>query len=99
MTVQAGTELTLELLVGDMPEIPCEHSQHGTDSRFHQDEAATHYVQGFCRCSGWTEAYAACPKFVASIQESGLNRCPRCGYLARRNTVFKVLGPIESSPK
>lgn len=101
MTVQAGIELDLDLatLVGEMEAPPCEHSQHQTNHRAHGDEAASHYIQGFCVCKGWSDAYAACPKFVAHVQTGGLNRCPDCGYYAPRNTMFKVLGPINSSTR
>jgi len=101
MTVQAGIEVDvdLELLVGAIEAPPCEHSQHQTKPGAHGGEAASHYVQGFCVCAGWSDAYAACRKFVTYIQKGDMNRCPDCGYMAPRNTVFKVLGPIGNTSK
>lgn len=100
MTVEAGTEISLELLVGDMPAIPCEHSAHTTDPH-HADEPATHYVAAQCDCDGgeWTPAYAACPAFVRFIQTPGRNRCPECKRIAPLKEMFKVLGPINTATK
>jgi hypothetical protein len=100
MTVQAGIEVEtdLALLVGEMPAIPCEHSQHQTH-RHHGDQPASHYVRGFCICYGWTEAYAACPRFVAWIQSDAPNRCPECRATSTATQMFQVLSPIGSTSK
>jgi len=100
MTVQAGIELDLdlELLVGEMEAQTCEHSQHETHWR-HSDEPASHYVRGFCVCYGWTDAYAACPRFVAYALSDEPNRCPDCKSVSTASRMFKVLGPIGSTSK
>lgn len=98
MTVQAGVEISLELMVGEMDAQPCEHSQHETH-RHHSDEPASHYVRGFCVCYGWTDAYAACPKFVAFVLSDEPNRCPDCMATSTTAHMFEVLGPIGSAGK
>lgn len=100
MTVQAGIEVEVDLatLVGQMDAPTCEHSQHQTH-RHHSDEAASHYVRGFCVCYGWTDAYAACPRFVSYILSDVPNRCPDCKTISTTSRMFKVLGPIGSTSK
>lgn len=90
--------MKLAALVGEMDAQPCEHSQHGTNSR-HNDAPASHYVRGFCACSGWTDAYAACPAFVAFALSGRLNRCPDCQRFAFTTEMFEVLGPVGSASK
>ena len=101
MTVQAGieAETDLALLVGEFEEQGCEHSQHGNDRKDHQDTPASHYVRGYCTCFGWSEAYAACPKFVAWILSGKRNRCPDCGHVSTTLEMFEVLGPINSTTR
>lgn len=100
MTVQAGIEMDLELLVGEFEEQACEHSQHGT-SGLHSDEPATHYVRAWCECadSQPTVIYAACPRFVAFAKSDALNRCRRCGHKSKANEMFEVLAPINSTTR
>ena len=98
MTVQAGTELSLEMLVGEMEDQPCEHSEHGTNKR-HNDAPASHYVRGYCECSGWSDAYAACPGFVAFALSGLRNRCPDCNVVLLTTVMFEVLGPVGSAAK
>jgi hypothetical protein len=101
MTVQAGIEVEtdLELLVGEFEEQACEHSQHLVRPTFHADEPASHYIRGYCPCSGYSDLYAACPKFVAWIRRGTRNRCPACGHIAITTEVFEILGPINSSTR
>jgi len=94
MTVQAGTEISLELLVGEFEEQACEHTQHATYRDAHQDEPASHYIRGYCICTGWSEAYAACPKFVERIQSNHLNQCPGCHRIEPMSYFFHILAPI-----
>ena len=87
MTVQAGIETVtdLEVLVGEFEELACEHSRHGKDAHWHEDQPASHYVQARCACTGeqWTNAYAACPRFVAQISPvRGFHRRTRRGVLS-----------------
>ena len=87
-------DLDLAALVGELPAVPCEHSQHGHHPN-HGGGAATHYVRGICLCSGPTEAYAACPKFVRFVRSSELTICGQCGRVATRNEQFEVVGPVN----
>ncbi len=101
MTVQAGIEVEtdLELLVGEFEEQACEHSEHQIKRDCHGDEPASHYVRGYCHCRGYTDIYAACPKFVAWILSGVRNRCPGCGYIAFTTEAFEVLAPINSTTR
>lgn len=100
MTVQAGIESVtdLEVLVGEMPVVPCEHSQHGVPGKPHSDEPASHYMQCICDCaSGYV--YAACPKFVEYIASDIMVRCSRCGTTGLTTELVLVLAPINSSTR
>ena len=99
MTVQAGTELNLEVLVGEFEEQACEHSEHQIRRDFHGDAPASHYIRGYCACRGYTEVYAACPKFVAWIRSGVLNCCPDCKHIALSTEVFQILAPINSTAR
>lgn len=99
MTVQAGIEVEtdLESLVGEMPAIPCEHSQHETRTDVHGEGPATHYVIGKCDCSEPTVAYAICQRFVDYIRSDQKRYCPSCGFVQRTTERFKIVGPINST--
>ena len=101
MTVQAGIEVEtdLELLVGEMPAIPCEHSMHRVQLTQHEDAPATHYVQAICQCGPPSYAYAACPKFVELINSNSIIQCASCLTIQRTTDMFRVLAPINSSTR
>ena len=90
----AALDLDLATIVGEMEDVPCEHSQHGRHPN-HGGGPATHYVRGICLCSGPTEAYAACPKFVRFARSSEMSICGQCGRLATGNEQFEVVGPVN----
>lgn len=84
MTVQAGTEYSLELIVGDMPEVPCEvNSSH--------DHAATHYFQGKCPCGYQNKLKAICTPWKDRLVNGELG-CHECGR--RGAPIFLILEPI-----
>jgi hypothetical protein len=97
MTVQAGIELDLDIaaMVGELEAPKCEHTQHQTYRDVHADKPASHYIRGYCECTGWSEAYAACPKFVSKIQQNGWNECPGCDRIEQMSYFFQILGPIQ----
>ena len=101
MTVQAGTalDLDLELMVGEMPTMPCEHSQHHARSDVHGEGPATHYVIGRCDCSEPTIVYAICQRFVEYIRSDQKRSCPSCGFVQRTTERFQIIGPIGSATK
>lgn len=101
MTVQAGIEVEtdLEVMVGEFEEQACEHSQHPSGHKNHQESPASHYVRGYCPCYGWTDVYAACPRFVAFVRSGTLNRCPDCGHFGTTDEMFEILAPINSSTR
>lgn len=100
MTVQAGIEVEadLEVLVGEMPPIPCEHHQHDTLSR-HHDGPATHYVQCHCpECGAKSSIRAVCERFVKHSRMGKL-RCPKCNTRVDGVKAVIILAPINSSTR
>jgi hypothetical protein len=100
MTVQAGTELDLDLaaMVGEMEAPPCEHSQHEARiGKSHNDEPATHYARGHCECFGTTEIYAICPGFAAWIPSGVPIRCAKCKTHTYSDLMYEIVAPINST--
>jgi hypothetical protein len=95
MTVQAGIETVtdLEVLVGEMEEQACEHSQHGVPGKSHSDEPASHYLQAFCDCN-YATVYAACPEFVTFVLSNPKIRCATCGARGQASDLIHILAPI-----
>ena len=98
MTVQAGIEFDLELLVGELPVIPCESVGHATVKFVHDDGPATHYVQGIhegCRSFGQIEAM--CEKAVGILLDFADEefQCLKCGQFLPLREQCKVIGPIR----
>lgn len=92
-----STELDIDIaaIVGEMDDVPCEHSQHGVH-KYHSDEPASHYVWAHCRgCSDPAKVYAACPRYVQTLITIANHRCTRCGNIAPTSEVFKILGPVN----
>ena len=96
MTVQAGieAEVDLELLVGEMPVIPCEHGAHHEDQEWHDDGPATHYLHGSCEC-GRDKVFAACKTFVVHVAAGLPMRCSQCMAERPANDFLTVLAPIK----
>jgi ribosomal protein S27E len=86
----------LELLVGEMPDVPCEHSAHGTGFGSHDLGPATHYLRGSCpRCSR-DVIFAACSEFVAFAKSNSDVSCYDCGHTSSSSEVLRILGPVRS---
>ncbi|MFJ4288013.1 hypothetical protein ACIPY0_20420 [Paenarthrobacter nicotinovorans] len=99
MTVQAGVEFEtdLDLLVGDMPAIPCESKDHGTGNKHHDDGPATHYAQFFHPCHGSIgEIRPVCHRSASEMQKyaSCTAKCRRCGEKNLLSAFMIVLSPI-----
>jgi len=96
MTVQAGTEISLELLVGEMEELGCEHPHHGTSSEKHGGKA-THYYQRDCQfCGNTSDVLSVCWPFTTVILTDGLLQCVYCLEVGVGSQVGKILGPARS---
>lgn len=96
MTVQAGIEVEtdLEVLVGEMPAIPCENSGHGTNAVHPAGGEATHMFRGKCpACKEVGELQAVCAALVKSIRKPNVKgRCDACGH---RDTGLKFIETLE----
>jgi len=102
MTVQAGieTETDLELLVGEMPAVPCEHPDHAKDPEAHGGDA-THYAQGHCinpKCSFVGRLLPMCQPFINWAMTHDLY-CPVCHSADPGVQVLRVVAPINSSTR
>lgn len=96
MTVQAGTELDLDLeaLVGEMPTVPCEHPDHTTDPDWHHG-AASVYAQGHCTtCDRTGPLFASCQKFI-DFALAGDLICAKCNQVDQGVRVLHILGPVN----
>lgn len=97
MTVQAGIEVDVDLaeLVGEMPEVPCEHGAHHEDPEWHDNGAATHYLHGSCEC-GRDKVFAACQAFVNHVIADFEMRCNQCQAERPAKDFITILGPVKA---
>jgi len=96
MTVQAGTELDLDLaaLVGEMEAPPCESNGHGLAAAYgHHGGNATHYVKWVEPCGTSVKAY--CTTVIKMIESNLPFRCKDCGYVAPAAECATILGPVN----
>lgn len=91
-------ETDISVLVGQMPDIPCEHSQHGKPGAAHDDGPATHYIQSFCNdCYIEPTVLAACQAFT-NLELQDLNvHCTSCRRITPASQGLKILGPVGAS--
>ena len=83
-------------IVGEMEDIACEHSQHGTHP-YHTDQPASHYLKALCPTCGYaTNIYAACPSYVQLVQAGAPTICSRCRTQRSALEAFTILGPVNA---
>ena len=92
MTVQAGTEISLELMVGEFEEQACESVSHGDMPQVHEGPAS-HYAKVVCPDCGYNAVKSYCQPFVNHIGRGGLLMC-FCGTVHYANEVITILAPI-----
>lgn len=93
MSTQLDTDIAV--LVGELAEVQCEHSQHG-EHPSHTDQPASHYIRGRCPgCSPVGRVYPACPGFVMATMLYEHLVCPRCQTKSPTNECFTILGPVN----
>lgn len=86
MTVQAGVEISLELMVGEMPEVPCEVTVH-------DEHSASHYFQGKCNsCAYLSPLRAICADWTRRLVAGELI-CKVCG--TQGTPQFLIPEPIK----
>lgn len=86
--------IDIELIVGEMPEVPCEHPKHA--SNFAHSGPASHYVTGRCgSCGGNWATTAICQRFVDFLTRNAKVRCSICGYTAPASEIVRILGPVK----
>ena len=98
MSVQAGIEVSLEMLVGEMSELACESEYHEDDKGLHDNGPATQYVQVFHECLGPIgQIQVRCSAAASSISAHAETRvsCEVCGVVGKLATFLIVLAPIK----
>jgi hypothetical protein len=86
-----------ELMFGEMPETPCESSQHGVHES-HDDGPAKHYWKMEHEC--WMpkgQIYAVCERKTADLNRAmyyTLTNCLMCGGLMRTENFVSYVGPV-----
>lgn len=103
MTVQAGIETVtdLEVLVGEMPSVPCESPSHNRRPKAHQGRA-THYAVSTHECFGPVgEVMSICARYAKhcaeTLWEEGV--CVWCGTELDPGEGVQVVAPITSSTR
>lgn len=98
MTIQPteAPAIDLELLVGEMPEVPCENEAHGVhEYGFHDHGAATHYAHVNCRRCGHTVTKAYCAAFTLAIARNEILACDNCWTETPAREIVTILGPVK----
>jgi len=97
MTVQAGIEMDLELMVGELEDMACEHQQHeARQGLTHDSGPAKFYARGICpRCGFFGEARTVCSAFAAVARTNTIMRCCDCKHLGPAREMTQILGPIK----
>ncbi len=96
MTVQAGIEVDvdLELIVGEMPEQPCENRQHGKHPQHPDNGPAEFYFKGSCsKCKGVSPVQAICAVVADYIKSGAVMTCNNCWE--QTTAVVILLEPIK----
>ncbi len=89
-------DIDLSLLVGEMEEQECEHSQHKAPD-FHKSHGlgpATHYVKTLHLCFG-SMIYAACNRFAMKVKSGTMIvKCDTCGEVGFSEDFLEVVGKV-----
>jgi hypothetical protein len=94
MTVQAGIELDLELMLGEVEAPSCESIAHTSDTLAHSGPG-THYVNVHHGCTG-PSIQVRCQAFIKLIQSEGATlSCRYCGNVGAPDEFLTILGPIS----
>jgi len=91
--MSTALDLDLDLLIGEMPAVPCESSTHDPADAAHDDGPATHYVRMICPTCGTTVIKAYCRQFIDFIFGGGKIEHGDCPALPGVEWAT-VLGPI-----
>lgn len=97
MTVQAGIEISLELMVGEMEELSCEHPQHEVRKGVSHDSGpAKFYARGICpACMFFGDVRAVCSAYAAVATSEQPMFCLGCNHIGPAREMTQVLGPIK----
>ena len=87
-------DLDLETLVGELPDVPCETSEHATDRFWHDEGPATHYIRVSCATCAGSQTKAICQRLTDAILRGVEGICGKCGTDIPASTVT-ILGPVN----
>lgn len=89
-------DLDTRVLVGELPEIPCEEPTHER-SPLHGGPA-THYARWLHGCGFPAQVVALCQPIVmqtlADIAAGQRGRCRTCGHYGLMSEFISIIGPI-----
>lgn len=91
-------DLDLAELVGELPDVPCGESQHGSNKLRHDDGPATTYIQVLHACIAEVGSVRpVCAKMSAVINSLSdqLLKCWTCGRHAFGREFLIVAGPVN----
>lgn len=96
-------EIDIELLLGDLPDMPCEsltHNDHGLYGYWHDDGPAKFYVQISHDCTNRKsgDIYAACATYsmrIANLKSQASIFCVTCQTFMTPFEWGRVLGPVR----
>lgn len=87
-------DIDLSLLVGEMEDMACEHSQHNHGTEMHDDGPATHYIKGLHHCFQ-QKVYAACSLFSQYVENDSMTIiCRSCMTVDRAREMLQVVGKV-----
>lgn len=96
MMTDTSLDIDLATLVGPMDDMGCEHTAHDIQKQFHDDGPATHYVIRKSHCTGEDVLYAACAKWVRTVQSGRLKYiCVDCRERGLPTDHVWVVGPVN----
>jgi ribosomal protein S27E len=95
--VETGTTLDLELIVGEMPAIPCEIKGHAKGKYGHDAGPASRYIRAICpNCGHDHGVQPACATYITAITRSPAIWCGPCGSWQDSKEMVTILGPANS---
>jgi hypothetical protein len=87
-------DIDLSLLVGEMEDQECEHSQHKKGLKTHGIGPATHYIKTIHGCQPGL-IYAACNRFAMHVKAGAVwMRCGMCDQLGYASEFLEVVGKV-----
>lgn len=90
--MSTALDMDLATLVGELPDVPCEHRSHSWQ---HEPGPATHYVSYACPdCPRVVECQPVCASYINRVRENHYGQCV-CGNTRPMAETTTILGPVN----